>query len=534
MSEGDPDEGAIDVAEFTGRLEALESGTLDPSGIDELMGRLNRSRAARQLYLDYFKDSAILREIAKTLDAQGKMPVAVDALASRRAFRRSVMAAAAIVILSGLIAAMIQIGKPRPPVVSSAAVAGTQWTVDGVARNANEEEWTLRPGTTLRVDSGSVRLEQESGTAMVIQGPAELAFPSLDQPQLRSGWLWIDAGADGAAIAVHAPGLLVRDIGTRFGVRVPQEGPVEVHLIEGRVQVLAADGGRLLGDFRTAGKAHTVTAEGKVEEAPLASDPFPAMPGLLVKPANYRTTLLSQSPAGYWPLDEASGGDLGNEIVRSSVGIPGQAVRGGEPGVELPAGGGGFPPGNRSVYLDGSPDRSAVVGLDGLHGVSRREGAVSFWIRRPVGATRRDETLWLAGLGDEESLAPTRAILQTRITAVGRVVFEIENGDADVYLSSSRSVADGRWHQVTASWGPSSVDLYVDGQLIGRDIETRTLEEGNFSGRFVRFGKPSRDLQSEMHAFTGWVDEIALWDRPLSPAEVACQFEAALGSAAGK
>lgn len=78
------------------------------------------------------------------------------------------------------------------------------------------------------------------------------------------------------------------------------------------------------------------------------------------------------------------------------------------------------------------------------------------------------------------------------------------------------------------------MDLFVDGQLIGRDHETRTLEEGNFSGRFVRFGKPSLDRQHEIFAFTGWVDEIVLWDRPLSPAEVACQFEAALGTTAPK
>ena len=29
--------------------------------------------------------------------------------------------------------------------------------------------------------------------------------------------------------------------------------------------------------------------------------------------------------------------------------------------------------------------------------------------------------------------------------------------------------------------------------------------------------------------FTGWVDEIALWDRALTPAEVSLQFRSAVG-----
>lgn len=161
--------------------------------------------------------------------------------------------------------------------------------------------------------------------------------------------------------------------------------------------------------------------------------------------------------------------------------------------------------------------------------MNRREGAVSFWIRRPASVPGRDEMLWLAGLGDEGLLLPNKAILQTVLTASGHVVLEIENEDDDVYLSSSRNIADGLWHQVVASWGPKSVDLFINGRLAAQDSAPRVLAEGNFRGRHVRFGKPSFEQFERFNSYTGWVDEIALWDRPLSPAEVDIQFRSAIG-----
>jgi hypothetical protein len=82
---------------------------------------------------------------------------------------------------------------------------------------------------------------------------------------------------------------------------------------------------------------------------------------------------------------------------------------------------------------------------------------------------------------------------------------------------------------VVASWGPESVGLFIDGRLVAQDRGKRILREGSFRGRYVRFGKPSRDMEAKVNPFTGWVDEIALWDRPLTEAEVAIQFEAARG-----
>ena len=521
---------SLDVPNLWRALEELEAGTLEPSQCEELTALLKRSPAARRAYLEFFQQSAVLRMEAAKLHEQGLLPVVGWALQTRRSFQISVFAAAALVALAAIVAALIAVTRPEPGRLTAVVAPETRWSIDGVAQKSGKEPVTVIEGSTIRVLSGTVRLELESGDLLVLQGPANVAFPSLHRPQLQQGWLWIDAAKSDESFRVETAGLRICDIGTRFGVRASVEGAVEVHLVEGRVEVVDSKSERVLGDLKTAGKAFAFTSRGEMEEIPLMTDPFPDLPALLNRPPNFRTTVLGQAPVSYWLLDESTGGSLSNEFGENSVGVCGQAVRAGEPGPGREDGFPGFPVANRSLYLDGSPLQSVVAGIDGLHGVRRKEGAVSFWIRRPRDQVLRNEILWLAGFGSEQHRVPTQAILQSRMTSSGRIEFEVENGDADVLLSSSRNIADGRWHQVVASWGPSSVDLYIDGRLAGRDAEPRTLEEANLRGRFVRFGKPSLDLMENFHAFTGWVDEIALWDRPLSPAEVECQFLSAIGA----
>ena len=522
----------FDLPDLWRLLEDVEGGVADPKLCDELSALLERSPAARRAYLEYFQQSAVLRMEAAKLRERGLLPVVGSAQQTRRTIQLSVLAAAAMVTLAALVAALITVARPER--FSAAVVAETRWSVNGVEHASGGKEVYVSEGSTVRVLSGTLRLEMVSGERLVMQGPAEVAFPELHRPQLRRGWLWIDAGKSDEPFQIETSALQIRDIGTRFGVRATEDGIVEVHLVSGRVEVLAGNERKLLADMNEAGKALAVSEDRGIQQILLAADPFPALPALLRRPAGYRTSVLGQSPVGYWKLDDDSGGRLTNEIAGSSTGGTAPAVRRGEPGLGAAGGFGGFEEKSRSLYLDGSPGRSVVMGIEGLHGVSRREGAVSFWVKRPGNPPRRDEALWLAGIGEEEMLIPNEAILHTRLTRSGQVVFEIENDDDDVFLSSSRSIADGRWHQVVASWGPDTVDLFIDGHLVARDNGKRTLKEGNFRGRYVRFGKPSRDLEKDLSPFTGWVDEIALWDRPISKMEVLVQYKAARGGSDGR
>jgi hypothetical protein len=186
---------------------------------------------------------------------------------------------------------------------------------------------------------------------------------------------------------------------------------------------------------------------------------------------------------------------------------------------------------SRAVYLAGQPFKSLIYHLDIEAGVSREEGGVSFWIRRESEIEHR-EILWLAGTeGPDPEDRPENAMIYVQLTPSGRAELFVENGEFDLLLSSNTSLANGDWHHIAASWGPDAVELYVDGRRTERVDDYGSLRSGTYRGRNVRFGKPSIDLRNEgARPFKGWVDDIAIWRRPLTGIEIADQYDAAKGT----
>lgn len=511
-------------------LQELEDGTLSEEQREELVSRLETSPEAREAYLEYFQQSAVIRMEGAKMHELGLLPVIDHPYYSRRLFKQSILAAAAVIVLCAILATLISIKREAPGTLNAAVVADTQWTIDGNPQSADSREMTVTRGSTVNVLSGTVELRLESGATMVLQGPAEATFPELHQPALKHGWLWVDSGDTNEPFEVLTPYLKIRDIGTRFGVRVPETGSVEVHLIEGQLVIEPREGGKTIATLDPGDEGVIIPPEGKPTGMTLAYDPFPDLPDLLAAKSNYRTTLMSQSPVGYWRFETGQGEKLANEILQGTQADYGVEVALGTPGVGPADDFHGFGEDNQSAQLLGDIEKSALIDLDGPDGVSRREGAVSFWIRRLPGL-ETPEVLWLAGesaLGDS---IPETSMMHTLLTASGRVQFFVENGKFDVTLSSSRDLANGKWHHIVANWGPTAVELFVDGKKVASDEDSRSLADATFSGRNVRFGKPSRDLrQREVQPFTGWVDEIAFWNRPLSDAEVIRQYQAAIGN----
>jgi hypothetical protein len=90
---------------------------------------------------------------------------------------------------------------------------------------------------------------------------------------------------------------------------------------------------------------------------------------------------------------------------------------------------------------------------------------------------------------------------------------------------SGRFVADGAWHLVTVTVDrstPFGGTFYVDGEApIPFDPTVRTGSLDN--GSPLRVGLRS---STETGAFQGLVDEVALWNRALTPDEVASLYRA--------
>jgi hypothetical protein len=146
----------------------------------------------------------------------------------------------------------------------------------------------------------------------------------------------------------------------------------------------------------------------------------------------------------------------------------------------------------------------------------KHAGAVSCWLRREPGSGRR-EILWSAGQN------PADDSIHVCLEANGQVGFFMENGRYDVLLTSEETLVEGRWHHLAASWSPYTVDLYLDGRRIARVRETFGLQQDILPEFRVGGGLHGADGAP----FTGLIDEVAAWERALTPIEVEQQYRSA-------
>ena len=127
--------------------------------------------------------------------------------------------------------------------------------------------------------------------------------------------------------------------------------------------------------------------------------------------------------------------------------------------------------------------------------------------------------LWAAG---ERRLD---GAVHAHLTVDGRAGFFMENGRYDVLIASEFPVDDGEWHHFVATWDSDSVNLYIDGRRVAQDTEFRGEQRGLLPE--LEFGVTN--AISKFESFSGAFDEIAIWDRSLTFAEVVHQFRSAKG-----
>lgn len=89
----------------------------------------------------------------------------------------------------------------------------------------------------MKLESGFVRIEFLRGARMVIEGPAEFRLLSDNATELRNGKLSAAVPLPALGFQVTGGDLTVVDYGTEFSCVFPAEGPPEVHVFSGEVEV---------------------------------------------------------------------------------------------------------------------------------------------------------------------------------------------------------------------------------------------------------------------------------------------------------
>jgi hypothetical protein len=216
----------------------------------------------------------------------------------------------------------------------------------------------------------------------------------------------------------------------------------------------------------------------------------------------------------YWQLDGVPGAGAARTVADAST-----HSRAGTHRSHPDLGVGGAP--------TGTPTPGTAVGLSGVDDISTGAGrttptafSAEVWFRSSGG------TGPLASFGPTRTGSATVPDVAVHLTAGGSVAFAVRSPQRTVV--SARDHRNGAWHLVTATMSSGGrMRLYVDGVLVQEDTSstaTSTLTGfwrwgggGDYSAFATRPGAPF---------FTGRLDEASVYDRELSPEDVAVHWAA--------
>jgi len=226
------------------------------------------------------------------------------------------------------------------------------------------------------------------------------------------------------------------------------------------------------------------------------------------------------TPIAYWNLNEPNG-----TVIHDGAGTPqngalyGEQFDLGDPGPsasEAPFGAG------TSLDLHRSSNEYVAIPHNTLFEVAA--GTVQLWFKT------RDANQQQALFSKDHDG-----------TGAGQLLIWIDNADLKVKLESSGTsntintdggafnnlIQSNKWYQLTFTFGPAGMKLYVDGALVGSNSYTGGLV-GNkqpivLGGSTATNRNDSGDLSrlKTVDAFNGWIDEVAVYGTALSSSEIA-------------
>jgi hypothetical protein len=385
----------------------------------------------------------------------------------------------------------------------------------------------------LRLREGRATLSFFSGVTLTIEGPADLDLVSADRVFCRRGRLRVRAPKGAEGFVVATPDSAVVDLGTEFGLNVEGDGKARIMVFEGAAEAALLDalGSPKRTQLVVRSKAFEIDAHAdRIKETVAEPSGYVAassvtVPSLALSPG-YSRAVLGAGPKAYWRFESMSDGAIPNAVP----GGPALRVHGAVTVADRPRGNGCalFPPGHPDQFLT----------IDDLWELAHTPGhAVEFWFM-PEGFSRA----MLVGLYPPVEALPENAyryvhtlLVETTaqerqslyrpasIRFLLRWPFNTAAGDnafsRDVYVPR-------RWHHVVAQRDRDQLELYVNGVLgcsmtLDPDHPTRSCH--------LVVGRRTTDFNDprDVRPFVGRLDELALYDHPLSDEEIETHFRMA-------
>jgi hypothetical protein len=250
-------------AELDSLIQRYLDGTISVDEMAFLNHSLEENESARREFAELLNLDAALGDLAVGWDVPVAAPVTGRFAFSEPA--RWFAAAAAVALLIGVTFVLKDDLAPYATISKTTGVSG--W----------DDRSALR-GETITIEAGTVQLLTRRGAELVIEAPATFRFESGQRLHLIKGRLAADVPPAAKGFTVVTPDGDAVDLGTRFGVDVPDSGDSEIHVFEGEVIASGAGGDRSL---RTGDAIAMSSGNGDARElrsaAFIQSDELPAL-----------------------------------------------------------------------------------------------------------------------------------------------------------------------------------------------------------------------------------------------------------------
>lgn len=437
------------------RIWRLFDGDLTPEEFARLEQKLAESPEARARFLEQVELHNLLGQKFTTPDSVARSMqgvVSVDLLVSRqrrRSAKYSLFAAAALLVLLGVVLRVIFVAEPRPLVAFRTSEDALLSVSHSTANQEEPAPGTLEKGSRLMLRQGAVELTLASGVTALAEAPADLTLHQEDRLYQRSGRVRFRVPEKASGFQVQTPDLLITDLGTEFGVLSSPETPDEVHVFKGKVEVANQHGLRKT-ELLAGRVARVAGPAGHLKPTPL-------------RPEEFLESLLPRIPHLRFSFDSMDGetipveGDHPDVPALSALWMPGRTDPHRSPLVPGKFG--------KAFRCNGKGDHIRT-NWPGISGRSARSVAV--WLRLPADKPefKRESILVWGDTGEFGGKFDVSWNFHPEFGQVGALRITCGPG----YVVGTTDLRDGRWHHLAVVFGcepdPETrmpVRLYVDG-----------------------------------------------------------------------
>lgn len=116
------------------------------------------------------------------------------------------------------------------------------------------------------------------------------------------------------------------------------------------------------------------------------------------------------------------------------------------------------------------------------------------------------------------------------MTNTGILYFAVAPGAVKKYINTTTAYNDGNWHQVTATLGAGGMKLYVDGVVAASDLSVTSAETTTGYWRLGYSDISTWPNESSSYYFQGTLDDMLIYQRELSAAEVGILYNSPDGA----